>query len=105
MQIPISVSRNYCALEVRIRIAFRDISIDRDTLWVNSTGCEPNASDEAPTSSARKHHFVRPVGNRPSHERRRNLSRRDNAGAARPYQIRGEAFWPSFYQCRSAGVI
>ncbi len=66
-------------LEFRLRFpAFQPI----DPPWVNNSGREPNAGDEKPTWSARRCHFVRHAGNRPSRGQRRKRSRSNNAVAA-----------------------
>jgi hypothetical protein len=82
MQIPISVSwggSGRLKLEFRLRFpVFQPI----DAPWVNNTGQEPNAGDEKLICSARKRHFVRHAGNRPSRGQRKNRSRPNNAVAA-----------------------
>src|SRR6266487_4258150 len=66
-------------LEFRLRFpAFQPI----DPPWVNNSGREPNAGDEKPTWSARRHHFVRHAEKRPNRGQRRKRPWPNNAVAA-----------------------
>src|SRR6266496_2558467 len=85
-----------------IRIAFLDVSIDRD-LWDNSTVYEPNASEDELICSARRLH-CEPAGRarpRASNGQRTSRTRRGRFG---PIVVPSLRFAGQFIGSRNAGA-
>jgi hypothetical protein len=91
-------------LSVRFRLRF-PVFQPIDPPWANNTGHEPNAGDEKPIWSARKRHFVRHPGSRPSRGKRRNPSWANNAVVAFTQEFGAEAYCQRIFSNAGARTL